>query len=184
MTTKDPILSKKGSTTKPPARKTKKTNYIRVGVAIVAITVALTQNFVRNAVTDLGLFLGDIQPFNTAGCEIVPGGLEACEDIHLHRESGLAFMTCGNAEARKDWFPPMGKLNASAEVIAFQDKFVIYNIAVSLPFLLLFLMFHFAWLRCGWMWKKGRERKKKKETGVHVHEWEYYIYYFTASPPS
>jgi hypothetical protein len=136
MATKDPKLSKKGSpfstttTTNPTPPKTKKTNYIRAGVAILAITVALTQNFFRSAATDLGLFLGDIQPFNTAGCEVVPGGLEACEDIHLHRESGLAFMACGNAEARKDWFPPMARLNASADDIAFQDKFVIYNVAV------------------------------------------------------
>ncbi|KAG0292178.1 Serum paraoxonase/arylesterase 2 [Linnemannia gamsii] len=137
MATKDPKLSKKGSpfstttTTNPTPPKTKKTNYIRAGVAILAITVALTQNFFRSAATDLGLFLGDIQPFNTAGCEVVPGGLEACEDIHLHRESGLAFMACGNAEARKDWFPPMARLNASADDIAFQDKFVIYNVATE-----------------------------------------------------
>ncbi|KAG9062768.1 Serum paraoxonase/arylesterase 2 [Linnemannia hyalina] len=130
----DSTKLKKASTagsTKPTAPKTTKKDYIRVGVAIVAITVALTQNFIRNAVTDLGLFLGDIQPFNTAGCEVVPGGLEACEDIHLHRESGLAFMTCGHAEMRKEWFPPMAKMNASAADAAFQDKFVIYNVATG-----------------------------------------------------
>ncbi|OAQ32197.1 calcium-dependent phosphotriesterase [Linnemannia elongata AG-77] len=141
MATKNPTNLKESSTsgpttkstkaTKPAVPKATKKNYIRVGVAIVAITVALTQNFFRTASTDLGLFLGDIQPFNTAGCEVVPGGLEACEDIHLHRESGLAFMTCGHAEARKDWFPPMAKLNASADDIAFQDKFVIYNVATG-----------------------------------------------------
>lgn len=137
MATEDPTKLKKASTassttksTKPTASKSSKKDYIRVGVAIVAITVALTQNFFRTAATDLGLFLGDIQPFNTAGCEVVPGGLEACEDIHLHRESGLAFMTCGHAESRKDWFPPVSKLNASAADVAFQDKFVIYNVAV------------------------------------------------------
>ncbi|KAF9921985.1 Serum paraoxonase/arylesterase 2 [Linnemannia zychae] len=106
----------------------KKKNIIRAGVAIVGITVALTQNYFRTAATDLGLLLGDIQSFNTAGCEIVPGGLEGCEDIHLHRESGLAFMTCGNAEARKRWFPPMAKLNTSADSTAFQDKLILYNI--------------------------------------------------------
>ncbi|KAF9144726.1 Serum paraoxonase/arylesterase 2 [Linnemannia schmuckeri] len=138
MATEDPTLLKKGSTAGSPTKSTKpiipkasKNVYIRAGVAIVAITVALTQNFFRTAATDLGLFLGDIQPFNTAACEVVPGGLEACEDIHLHHESGLAFMTCGNAEARKDWFPPVAKLNASAADVAFQDKFVIYNIVTG-----------------------------------------------------
>ncbi|KAF9126603.1 Serum paraoxonase/arylesterase 2 [Mortierella sp. 14UC] len=134
MATQDPTLLKKGSSSATPTKATSSSsiltrkNIIRAGVAIVAITVALTQNYFRTTATDLGLFLGDIQPYNTAGCEVVPGGLEACEDIHLHRASGLAFTTCGNAEARKDWFPPMSKLNASAGEVAFQDKFVIYDI--------------------------------------------------------
>ncbi|KAF9906393.1 Serum paraoxonase/arylesterase 2 [Linnemannia zychae] len=131
MTTQDPTATKKGSSSATPTKSSSSTfskNVIRAGVAIVAITVALTQNYFRTAATDLGLFLGDIQPFNTAGCEIVPGGLEACEDIHLHRASGLAFMTCGNAETRKDWFPPVSKLNASANEVAFQDTFVIYDV--------------------------------------------------------
>ncbi|KAK3836201.1 MAG: hypothetical protein J3R72DRAFT_450727 [Linnemannia gamsii] len=135
MTIQDSTLLKKGSSpssaklTKPSSPSTfSKRNIIRAGVAIVAITVALTQNYFRTAATDLGLFLGELHPYNTAGCEVVPGGLEACEDIHLHRASGLAFMTCGNAETRKDWFPPVAKLNESASESAFQDKFVIYNV--------------------------------------------------------
>ncbi|KAF9094478.1 Serum paraoxonase/arylesterase 1 [Mortierella sp. AD031] len=137
MPTDTPALSKNGASTAAPTSiqskpsssgGMKKKDILRAGVAIVAITVALTRNFFRDAATDLGLFLGEVQPFNTAGCEVVPG-LEACEDIHLHRDSGLAFMTCGHAESRKSWFPPMAKLNASADEIAFQDKFVIYEIA-------------------------------------------------------
>ncbi|KAF9953074.1 Serum paraoxonase/lactonase 3 [Mortierella alpina] len=100
---------------------------IRGGVAILALTAALSYNFVKNAVNDAGFLLGELQPINTAGCEPVKG-LQACEDIHIHHASGLAFTTCGNAESRKSWYPPMGATNASAAESAFQDKFVIYDI--------------------------------------------------------
>ncbi|KAG0005436.1 Serum paraoxonase/arylesterase 2 [Modicella reniformis] len=93
---------------------------------IIVLVAALSYNFFKNAIIDLGLLLGKVQPFNTAGCEVVKG-LEACEDVHIHHASGLAFTTCGHAESRKNWYPPMGNNNASAEN-AFQDKFVIYNI--------------------------------------------------------
>jgi hypothetical protein len=133
MAPKDPTLPKKSSSSTKPTKSSSSSlftgkNIARTGVAIVAIAVALTQNFIRSGATDLGVFLGDIQPYNTAGCEIVPGALEACEDIHLHRASGTAFITCGNAETRKDWFPPVAKLNASAIDAAFQDKFIIYDV--------------------------------------------------------
>ncbi|KAF9944281.1 hypothetical protein BGZ70_004837 [Mortierella alpina] len=96
-------------------------------VAVLALTAALSYNFVKSTVVDMGFFLGDLHPLNTAGCEPVKG-LQACEDIHIHHASGLAFATCGNAESRKSWYPPMGATNASASESAFQDKFVIYDI--------------------------------------------------------
>ncbi|KAG0319400.1 hypothetical protein BG000_003911, partial [Podila horticola] len=96
-------------------------------VAILALTAALSYSFIKDAVTDLGLLLPPIQPLNTAGCVAVPG-LQACEDVHIHHKSGLAFTACGDAEMRKSWFPPMAKLNTSADPLAFQDKFVIYNL--------------------------------------------------------
>ncbi|KAF8925041.1 Arylesterase-domain-containing protein [Dissophora ornata] len=104
-----------------------KKDVLKGGVAVIALTAALSYNFVKHAVTDLGLFLGPVQSFNTAGCEVVQG-LEACEDVHIHHASGLAFTTCGNAEARKSWYPPMNHHNASTEG-GFEDKFVIYDIA-------------------------------------------------------
>ncbi|KAF9336346.1 hypothetical protein BG006_008966 [Podila minutissima] len=100
---------------------------IKGTLAVLALTTALSYSFVKDAVTDLGLLLAPIQPLNTAGCVAVPG-LEACEDVHIHHESGLAFTACGNSELRKSWFPPLAKLNASADPLAFQDKFVIYNL--------------------------------------------------------
>ncbi|KAG0299519.1 Serum paraoxonase/lactonase 3 [Dissophora globulifera] len=94
----------------------------------MALTVALSYDFVKNMVIDAGLLLGPVVPINTEGCEVVRG-LEACEDIHIHRPSGLAFMTCGNAEMRKIWYPPIERRNISAPDQAFQDRFVIYDIA-------------------------------------------------------
>ncbi|KAF9214526.1 hypothetical protein BGZ59_003488 [Podila verticillata] len=96
-------------------------------LAVLALTAALSYSFVKDYVIDLGLLLPPIQPLNTFGCVAVPG-LEACEDVHIHHKSGLAFTACGNSELRKSWFPPMVKLNASADPRAFQDKFVIYNL--------------------------------------------------------
>ncbi|KAF9991873.1 Serum paraoxonase/arylesterase 2 [Entomortierella chlamydospora] len=98
----------------------------KIIVAILVLTAALSYNFLRNAIIDLGLLLGDVQPLNTEGCEVVKG-LETCEDIHIHHESGLAFTTCGHAESRKSWFPPIGTVNTSAEN-AFKDIFVIYDV--------------------------------------------------------
>ncbi|KAF9418285.1 Serum paraoxonase/arylesterase 1 [Podila epigama] len=100
------------------------------GVVVLAVLLALSFSFVKNAVNDLGLLLPPIVSLNTEGCQIVPG-LEACEDIHIHYPSGLAFATCGHAQSRKDWFPPMNKLNASAEPVAFQNNIVLYDIDAS-----------------------------------------------------
>ncbi|KAG0195972.1 Serum paraoxonase/arylesterase 1 [Mortierella sp. GBA30] len=100
---------------------------VRGSAAILALTAALGYTFVRDFVIDSGILLGDIQPINVEGCEPVKG-LQACEDIHIHHASGLAFTTCGHVESRKDWYPPVAKTNASAGINAFQDKFVIYDI--------------------------------------------------------
>ncbi|KAG0235522.1 hypothetical protein BGW42_005135 [Actinomortierella wolfii] len=97
--------------------------------AILAILVAASFPFLKGLTTDLGLFLGPIVKLNSDLCRPV-SGLESCEDIYLHRESGLAITTCGNTEMRKagGWFPPMGHRNQSADPIAYQDKMVLYNL--------------------------------------------------------
>ncbi|KAF9555451.1 Serum paraoxonase/arylesterase 2 [Mortierella alpina] len=122
--------SKSSGGTKQVASSSITKDLIRGGVAVLALTAALSYSFVKTAVVDMGVFLGDLQPLNTAGCEPVKG-LQACEDIHIHHPSGLAFATCGNAESRKSWYPPMGATNASATESAFQDNFVIYDISTG-----------------------------------------------------
>ncbi|KAF9199500.1 Serum paraoxonase/arylesterase 2 [Haplosporangium sp. Z 27] len=108
-----------------PAPESKKTGKIIITVMI--LLTALSYNFIRDLIIDAGILLGTVQPLNTQGCEAVKG-LEACEDVHIHHGSGLAFTACSfAAEARKNWFPPIANRNASAQN-AFQDMFVIYDI--------------------------------------------------------
>ncbi|KAG0349153.1 hypothetical protein BC939DRAFT_475641 [Gamsiella multidivaricata] len=118
--------SSSGTKTASSLSSTWKRNTFRINAAIAVIVAALSYNFVKDVIIDSGLLLGTVQPFNTAGCEIVQG-LEACEDVHIHYASGLAFTTCGHAESRKGWYPPIGPVNTSAEN-AFKDKFVVYDI--------------------------------------------------------
>ncbi|KAF9178890.1 hypothetical protein BGZ51_007384 [Haplosporangium sp. Z 767] len=53
--------------------------------------------------------------------------LQACEDVHVHRPSSLAFTVCGHAESRKKWFPPVGKFDTLAGESAVRDNLVVYN---------------------------------------------------------
>src|SRR5690606_1104214 len=46
-------------------------NFLGYTVAILALTAALSFNLVKEIVTDTGILLGPIQPFNTAGCEVI-----------------------------------------------------------------------------------------------------------------
>ncbi|KAI1287155.1 Serum paraoxonase/arylesterase 2 [Mortierella claussenii] len=101
--------------------------FFRAAFLVLAVAAALSYDFVKDFVVDTGLLLGTVQSFNTAGCEAVKG-LQACEDIHIHHASGRAFATCGHAESRKTWYPPMNKRNSSTDKMAFQDQFVVYNI--------------------------------------------------------
>ncbi|KAF9163031.1 hypothetical protein DFQ26_003034 [Actinomortierella ambigua] len=97
-------------------------------VAVVAIVGAVTFPFLKETATDLGLFLGPIVKVNTDLCRPV-SSLESCEDVHIHRPSGLAIAACGRFETRKinGWFPPLGHLNHSADPLSFQDHIVLYN---------------------------------------------------------
>ncbi|KAK3816605.1 MAG: Arylesterase-domain-containing protein [Benniella sp.] len=106
----------------------KRTLY-RYSAFLFGVTIAVSYGFVKSIVTDLGLLLGTVVPFNTEGCEPLVG-LETCEDIHIHHPWGLAFTTCGHAESRKGWYPPIGNNNASAEN-AFKDKFVLYSLELN-----------------------------------------------------
>lgn len=47
-----------------------------------------------------------IEPVNNK-CHVV-SGVEACEDAKYDEESGLVFLACGKASARKKWFPGTG----------------------------------------------------------------------------
>lgn len=128
-TTTTTRTTSRSSRDKKATSKSSKGSILKGSAIILAVVAALSYNFFKNVITDMGLLLGTVLPFNTEGCEPVKG-LESCEDVHIHHASGLAFTTCGHAESRKGWYPPVAKNNASTEN-AFQDKFVIYNVKVS-----------------------------------------------------
>ncbi|KAG0286462.1 hypothetical protein BGZ98_005092 [Dissophora globulifera] len=93
------------------------------------------------------MLLGTVTPVNTTGCAPIrfagsvwgtltgEGGqpLQACEDVHLHRRSGLVFTACGVAESRKTWFPAAGKFEATSAKIEeegwLRDELVVYDVA-------------------------------------------------------
>ncbi|KAF9584267.1 hypothetical protein BGW38_007023 [Lunasporangiospora selenospora] len=100
----------------------------KVPLALLVILMASSFTFIRDAIIDMGILLGTPPAINTEGCKPV-GQLEACEDIYIHHASGLAFTACGRAETRKSWFPPVGKRNHSTVASAFEDNFVIYDLA-------------------------------------------------------
>nr|CAG8603232.1 6802_t:CDS:2 [Entrophospora candida] len=54
-------------------------------------------------------------------------GLEACEDIVIHHESGYAFMACGNSELRRThWYPPSGVFKNQS--IQYREQVFVYKI--------------------------------------------------------
>ncbi|AOW03206.1 hypothetical protein B0I72DRAFT_137676 [Yarrowia lipolytica] len=61
---------------------------------------------VRDSLLPMMWRYSGIEPVNN-NCHVVEG-VEACEDAKYDEESGLVFMACGNAEARKKWFPGTG----------------------------------------------------------------------------
>jgi hypothetical protein len=75
---------------------------------------------VKQRLTVLGLTRGKDSIKSCHGYEthIIPDTVQ-CEDLHLHRESGLLFTACqgnDNATARWDWFPPLEKVNPEGAI--------------------------------------------------------------------
>ena len=103
----------------PPA---KRSNVLTVTTLIIGLFAVLASLLYKPIATHLYV-LGVTRPAsgftnihgvdNTEGLKIIPGTV-ACEDLHLHRLSGLLFTACqGDLNARFSWFPPMLAFNLS-----------------------------------------------------------------------
>ncbi|KAF9345940.1 Serum paraoxonase/arylesterase 2 [Mortierella sp. AD094] len=117
-------------------------------LGIIACLLLASYSFVHDYVVDAGLFLGTVKGLNTQGCVPITLGqqqrqlnsdyqgsqgsqgriLQACEDVHIHRPSGLAFAACGHAESRKIWYPAAGKRGLEVPKKGLLDELVVYNI--------------------------------------------------------
>ncbi|KAG0267241.1 hypothetical protein BG011_007650 [Mortierella polycephala] len=112
--------------------------FCRYFLAFFVVLMATSFTFVHDWVTDTGVLLRTIPPLNTDGCVPIKARglygnhdlatLQACEDVHIHRPSSLAFAVCGHAESRKRWFPPVGKFDTLVGESAVRDNLVVYNI--------------------------------------------------------
>ncbi|CAJ0748277.1 17647_t:CDS:2 [Entrophospora sp. SA101] len=85
-------------------------NRTTIFLAIIIVIIALSYNSVYDYLSFSGLFSEKPRAYSGDRCrKIEEKGLEACEDIVIHHESGYAFMACGNSELRRThWYPPSG----------------------------------------------------------------------------
>jgi arylesterase/paraoxonase len=80
---------------------------------IFSILVALFSIPIYNII-EKGNVFKDVNTLNQNYCKLITANhLEACEDIKIFGR--YAYMTCGNIDSRRNWFPPQGRFNISEE---------------------------------------------------------------------
>ncbi|CAJ0922723.1 11316_t:CDS:2 [Entrophospora sp. SA101] len=101
-------------------------NKITIFLIILTIITALLYEFL----SFIGLFRETPKAYSGDRCrKIDEKGIEACEDIVIHHESGYAFMACGNSELRRThWFPGSGVFKN--KIIQYRETVFSYNIDV------------------------------------------------------
>ncbi|KAJ3044309.1 hypothetical protein HDV00_002629 [Rhizophlyctis rosea] len=66
-------------------------------------------------------------PFGVERCKVLEQ-LSACEDIVVHHESGIAYMTCGSPAGRMKWWPPIDSRSNTDTSVPIVDQLYAYNI--------------------------------------------------------
>jgi len=84
---------------------------------IFGVTIALSYNWINEWVTITGLLKPNISPYEGGKCRLIEG-IEACEDIVIHHQTGHAFMACGNKTIRsKVFYPPINLITNTTQQI-------------------------------------------------------------------
>lgn len=76
------------------------------GVAIVAILYQFVFKDLLVGAVGYGRKTHSIKEYPNLKCERIEiPGLEACEDMWLHEETGLLYMACSTTQSRLSWLP-------------------------------------------------------------------------------
>lgn len=80
-------------------------------VVAIAMVILPLYGPVKQRLTTLGFHRDakSIVNIHGEGVKLIPNTFQ-CEDAHLHKESGMIFTACQNADdgnARSGWFPPL-----------------------------------------------------------------------------
>ncbi|TGO19579.1 hypothetical protein BTUL_0003g00330 [Botrytis tulipae] len=87
-------------------------------VALIAILYQFLFKHVIFEVLGVGRSVSSIDAFN-ATCERIDNlGLEGCEDLWFHYDTGYLYMACSDIQSRLQWLPGAGRLNISGRGVA------------------------------------------------------------------
>ncbi|TGO45073.1 hypothetical protein BOTNAR_0703g00020 [Botryotinia narcissicola] len=87
-------------------------------VALIAILYQFLFKHVVFEVFGVGRSVSSIDAFN-ATCERIDNlGLEVCEDLCFHYDTGYLYMACSNIQSRLQWLPGASRLNISGRGLA------------------------------------------------------------------
>ncbi|TGO39589.1 hypothetical protein BHYA_0051g00300 [Botrytis hyacinthi] len=91
------------------------------GGIVVALVAILYQFLFKRIIFDVlgvGRSISTFDAFN-ATCERIDNiGIEACEDLWLHHDSGYLYMACSDLQSRLQWLPAADRLNISGRGVA------------------------------------------------------------------
>ncbi|KAH8803297.1 hypothetical protein F5884DRAFT_805042 [Xylogone sp. PMI_703] len=100
----------------------------RVVVVLVAFGAVIYQLYLKRflfTTMGVGRAMEPLSSFNYTCERISDVGLEACEDMWIHQPTGLLFLSCGDSQARTNWFPAIDSLNASGRSLT--DKMAVLD---------------------------------------------------------
>lgn len=95
-------------------------------LGVTAILSALFRAFLKPRIDEIGFFR-TVQNLNNDQCEKIEG-LEACEDMYVHRPSGLAYLACSRVIDRTHWTPAMSNLNRDRMPVPSLDYIAILDL--------------------------------------------------------
>ncbi|TGO92423.1 hypothetical protein BPOR_0003g00210 [Botrytis porri] len=87
-------------------------------VSLIAILYQFLFKHIIFEVLGVGRSVSTIGAFN-ATCERIDNlGLEGCEDLWLHYDTGYLYMACSDVQSRLQWLPAADRLNISGRGVA------------------------------------------------------------------
>jgi arylesterase/paraoxonase len=83
----------------------------KVALVSAVLIAVLYQFLIKSLIFDLfgyGRVLTPLSSFKGLSCEkITELGLEACEDMWLHDDTGYLYMACSSSQSKTQWLPAL-----------------------------------------------------------------------------